>query len=337
MTSAGPLLEVRDLEVAFDSHRGRVHAVRGVSFDVAPGETVGIVGESGCGKSVTAMSLLRLVGANGKISGSIRFDGLDLLAMSDDEIRELRGNRTSMVFQDPMTSLNPVLRIGRQLDDVLRAHGRGDRAERRRRALELLRSVGIPEAERRLDDYPHQFSGGMRQRVMIAMALANRPALIVADEPTTALDVTVQAQILELLRELNESLGTSIVLISHDLRVVSDLCRRILVFYAGRIVEEGSTDAVFGEPAHPYTRALLRSVPEADSQERRPLAVIRGMPPSLAPPPRGCAFAERCDAVFERCTEDPRLISVGGERRAACWLHVESAAAPVTEPVESGR
>ena len=337
MTGAPPLLEVRDLEVTFDSQRGRIHAVRGVSFDVAPGETVGVVGESGCGKSVTAMSLLRLVGANGRISGSIRFEGKDLLAMSDDEIRQLRGNRMSMVFQDPMTSLNPVLRVGRQLDDVLRAHGRGDRAERRRRALELLRAVGIPEPERRLGDYPHQFSGGMRQRVMIAMALANRPALIVADEPTTALDVTVQAQILELLRGLNESLGTSIVLISHDLRVVSDLCSRILVFYAGRVVEEGPTDAVFGEPAHPYTRALLRSVPEADDQERRPLAVIRGMPPSLAPPPKGCAFAERCDYVFERCAEDPRLVPAGQGRRAACWLHVGSATGPVTEPVESSR
>ena len=304
---------------------GALRVIHDLDLVINPGERVGIVGESGCGKSVTAMSLLRLVGATGRIGGSIRFDGDDVLAMSDDEIRQLRGNRVSMVFQDPMTSLNPVLRIGRQLDDVLRAHGSLDRAERRARSLELLRSVGIPEAERRLDDYPHQFSGGMRQRVMIAMALANRPALIVADEPTTALDVTVQAQILDLMRGLNQSLGTSIVLISHDLRVVSELCSRILVFYAGRIVEEGATDAVFGDPQHPYTRALLRSVPQAEAGERKPLAVIRGMPPSLAPPPKGCAFAPRCDSRFERCTEDPQLVAIGNDRRAACWLCVRTA------------
>lgn len=325
MNGGRALLEVRNLEVTFDAHRGSVHAVRGVSFDVAAGETVGVVGESGCGKSVTAMSLLRLIGGTGRIAGSIRFEGRDVLAMSDEEIRQLRGARMSMVFQDPMTSLNPVLRIGRQLDDVMRAHGRGDRAERREAALDLLRSVGIPDAEKRFEDYPHQFSGGMRQRVMIAMALANRPSLIIADEPTTALDVTVQAQILDLMRGLNRSLGTSIVLISHDLRVVSELCGRILVFYAGRIVEEGTTEAVFGDPRHPYTRALLRSVPQADAAERKPLAVIPGMPPSLAPPPAGCAFAPRCDSRFERCVEDPPSIDVEDGRRAACWRCLESA------------
>ena len=318
------LLEVRDLEITFDAHHGMVQAVRGVSFDVGAGETVGIVGESGCGKSVTAMSLLRLVGAAGSIDGSIQFEGRDVLGMSDEEIRQLRGNRVSMVFQDPMTSLNPELRIGRQLDDVMRAHGRVDRSQRRAAALELLRSVGIPDAEKRLDDYPHQFSGGMRQRVMIAMALANRPSLIIADEPTTALDVTVQAQILDLMRGLNRSLGTSIVLISHDLRVVSELCERILVFYAGRIVEEGKTAAVFGDPRHPYTRALLRSMPQADAAERKPLAVIPGMPPSLSPPPAGCAFASRCDVRFERCVEDPPSIDLGGARRAACWRCLET-------------
>jgi oligopeptide/dipeptide ABC transporter ATP-binding protein len=320
MSLPAPLLEVRELEIVFDVPEARVHAVRGVSFDIGAGETVGIVGESGCGKSVTAMSLLRFVDRPGRIArGSIRFEGRDILAMSNEEIRNLRGNRISMVFQDPMTSLNPVLKIGRQLEDVMRAHGRRDRRDRRTAAVELLASVGIPDADKRVDDYPHQFSGGMRQRGMIAMALANRPSLIVADEPTTALDVTVQAQILDLLRELNQTLGTSIVLISHDLRVVAELCRRILVFYAGRIVEEGTPEEVFSDPRHPYTRALLRSVPQGDAEGRRPLAVIPGMPPTLAPPPAGCAFAPRCDVRFERCIDDPPLIPLGNGRSAACW------------------
>lgn len=324
MSAGAELLEVRDLEVSFPSRRRTVQAVRGVSFDVRVGETVGIVGESGCGKSVTAMSLLRLVGGAGRISGSIVFQGRDVLALGDEELRQLRGNRISMVFQDPMTSLNPVLRIGRQLEEVLRAHGRADSGECRGIALELLRSVGIPDPAKRLTEYPHQYSGGMRQRVMVAMALANRPALIVADEPTTALDVTVQAQILDLFRELNRAHGTAIVFISHDLRVVSDLCSRILVFYAGRVVEEGPTDLVFGDPRHPYTRALLRSMPQPGASERRPLATIPGAPPSLAPPPRGCAFAARCDVRFERCVEDPRLAELGTGTRAACWHAIRS-------------
>jgi oligopeptide/dipeptide ABC transporter ATP-binding protein len=326
MSAAARLLEVRDLEIVFDTPDAKVHAVRGVSFDIGVEETVGIVGESGCGKSVTAMSLLRFVDRPGRIAGgSIRFEGRDILAMSNEEIRNLRGNRISMVFQDPMTSLNPVLTIGRQIEDVMRSHSRRDRRERRAATIELLASVGIPDADKRVDDYPHQFSGGMRQRGMIAMALANRPSVIVADEPTTALDVTVQAQILDLLRDLNRTLGTSIVLISHDLRVVAELCRRILVFYAGRIVEEGTPDEVFSDPRHPYTRALLRSVPQGDAVDRRPLAVIPGMPPSLAPPPVGCAFRPRCDVSFERCVDDPPLIPVGNGRSAACWHCLENA------------
>jgi oligopeptide/dipeptide ABC transporter ATP-binding protein len=312
------LLEVRDLSIGFEGRHGRTHAVRGVSFDVAAGELVGVVGESGCGKSVTARALLGLVDAPGQTTeGTIRIDGDDVLTMDARTLRSVRGRRISMVFQDPMTSLNPVFTVGQQLVDVMRAHGH---AAPQLRALELLDQVEIPAATLRLRQYPHELSGGMRQRVMIAMALANEPELIVADEPTTALDVTIQAQILELLQRINREQRTAIVLISHSLDVVLDVAERVLVFYAGRIVESGPTSTVFVDPAHPYTRALLGAVPRPGETTLEPLA---GSPPSLAPPPAGCAFAPRCRSCLDRCTgDDPVLDVVDGAtgHAVACWL-----------------
>jgi oligopeptide/dipeptide ABC transporter ATP-binding protein len=320
-----PLLAVRDLRVRFETRPDPLQAVRGVSFDVHRGETLGIVGESGCGKSVTAQALLRLVDPPGRIvAGSVRLDGRELLDLPDDQLRAVRGGAISMIFQDPMTSLNPVFTIGRQLADVQRAHGRRDEGQR---ALEMLGYLGIPDPGRCQRQYPHQLSGGMRQRVMIAMALVNEPRLLIADEPTTALDVTVQAQIVELLVRLNETLGMAVVFISHDLRVVTDLCDRVLVFYAGRVVESGTSAEVLGDPRHPYSRALVRSVPDPDQEQRQPLAVIAGSPPHLAPPPTGCAFAARCPARHEACAADPPLFATGEGRASACWLHATDGAA----------
>jgi oligopeptide/dipeptide ABC transporter ATP-binding protein len=317
----GALLEVRDLSVLFDAHYGQVEAVRGLSFDVWPSEFVGIVGESGCGKSVTARALIGLVDRPGRIGrGTVRFEGEDVLAMDGDALRAIRGQRISMIFQDPNTSLNPVFTIGRQLRMVLEAHGAAATTER---VEQLLREVEIPAASKRLRQYPHELSGGMRQRVMIAMALANRPALIIADEPTTALDVTIQAQILDLLRRINREHGTSIVLISHSLDVVAQAADRVLVFYAGKIVEQGRTADVFGRPSHPYTKALLRSVPRGD---RAPLVPLGGAPPSLSPPPPGCAFAERCPLRVERCIEEPLLREIEVGHLAACWVTQREAA-----------
>jgi oligopeptide/dipeptide ABC transporter ATP-binding protein len=312
------LLQVRDLSIVFGGRHGRTHAVRGVSFDVAAGELVGVVGESGCGKSVTARALLGLVDPPGQVTGgTILLDGDDVLTMDARTLRSVRGRRISMVFQDPMTSLNPVFTLGQQLRQVMRAHGH---AAPRARALELLEQVEIPAAALRLRQYPHELSGGMRQRVMIAMALANEPEVIVADEPTTALDVTIQAQILDLLQRINREQRTSIVLISHSLDVVADVAERVLVFYAGRIVESGPTATVFEHPAHPYTRALLAAVPRPGQTTLEPLA---GSPPSLAPPPIGCAFAPRCARCLDRCDDDdPVLDVVDGAtgHEVACWL-----------------
>ncbi len=312
-----PVLRVDDLRVTFGTGPAAVQAVRGVSFEVGSGETVGIVGESGCGKSVTAMALLGLVDPPGRISGgSVWLCGRNMQAMTGAELRAVRGDTVSMVFQDPMTSLNPVFTIGRQLLDVQRAHGR---SPDRGRAAELLTFLGIPDAARRLDDYPHQLSGGMRQRVMIAMALINEPVLLIADEPTTALDVTVQAQIIELIQDLNRRLGMAVLFVSHDMRVVAELCARVIVFYAGQMVESGPSAQVLHAPRHPYTAALLRSLPRPESGARR-LDVIAGMPPALAPPPTGCAFAARCARRSERCVEDPPLVSTGNDGSlAACW------------------
>ena len=313
------VLEVEDLVVEFDT-RPPVRAVRGVSFQVRRGERVGIVGESGCGKSVTAMALLGLVDPPGRIvSGSVRVAGVEVVGAPPRELRRLRGKEIAMVFQDPTTSLNPVFRVGRQIADVLAYHGWGDPRTRAARVVELLRRVGIPDPERRARAYPHELSGGMRQRVMIAMAIANEPAIVVADEPTTALDVTVEAQILLLLDELVERSRTAVVFISHDLRVVSEVCDRVLVFYAGRIVEEGDLAEVFAAPRHPYTRALLSlafSGPEARSS-------IPGAPPDLSRPVAGCPFAPRCDRRAERCDREPPLLGDGGHR-FACWYEEAS-------------
>lgn len=307
------LLEVKNLVTEFKTEEGWVQAVRGVSFYVNPGETVGLVGESGCGKSVTARSIMRLIPQPpGRIpEGQVLFKGQDLLALDEYEMRKIRGNQISMIFQDPMTSLNPVLRVGFQLEEALMLHQKELTSKQRQDvALEMMRKVKIPSPEQRLQEYPHQLSGGMRQRVMIAMALACRPKLLLADEPTTALDVTVQAQILHLLQELREDFDTAIVLITHDLGVVAEVCDRIMVMYLGEIVEAGTTTEVFGNPKHPYTVSLMRSIPKIRGH-REPgarLQTIRGMVPTLDKIPIGCSFAQRCDFAQERCrNEHPTL------------------------------
>lgn len=324
----GPLLRVRDLHVTFDSGRGPVHAVRGVDFDLARGETLAIVGESGSGKSTTALALTRMLPAAGRVSaGAVLLDGpgesgpLDLAAASEAELRRVRGARIGMVFQDPMTSLNPLLTVGRHLDEAMRAHGLGDRRARAARAVELLDVVGIPDAARRMRDHPHQFSGGMRQRVMIALALANEPDVLLADEPTTALDPTVQAQILDLLDQLARDLGTATVLITHNMGVVARSSARVMVMYGGRVVEQGRTADVLTAPRHPYTAGLLRAVPRLDAPYGQRLEGIPGTPPDLATPPAGCAFADRCPLAVDRCrTEQPPLRVVADGRTVACWV-----------------
>jgi peptide/nickel transport system ATP-binding protein len=318
-----PVLEVRDLVTSFATERGVVRAVDGVSFDVAAGETLALVGESGSGKSVTALSLLRMVRSPGRIvSGQIRYQGRDLVNLSDAKMREVRGAGISMIFQDPASSLNPVMRIRDQLVECMRTHGKFTGTQARERALDLMARVGIPDPDARMVDYPHAFSGGMRQRVMIAMALANEPDLIIADEPTTALDVTIQAQILELLTKLNADLGTAIVLITHNLGVVARSCQRVAVMYAGRIVEQAGVDELFAAPRHPYTRALLAATPHLSASRDLPLVPIEGRPPDLAAPMSGCAYAPRCNAALDRCHhEDPPVYNAGGERREwACWV-----------------
>jgi len=321
------ILEVRDLRTQFDTLDGVVRAVDGVSFDLAPGETLGIVGESGCGKSVTALSILRLIPPEtGRIaSGSIRFEGEELTTLSEEAMKRLRGHRISMIFQEPMTSLNPVLTVGTQIaENVVRHRGVSKRAARER-AREMLELVRIGDAKRRLDEYPHQLSGGMRQRVMIAMALSCDPQVLIADEPTTALDVTIQAQILDLMLDLKEKTGTAIVLITHDLGVVAETTQRVVVMYAGRKVEEAPVEALFDNPLHPYTRGLMRAIPrldvDADEAGRRPrLQEIPGMVPILTRAIVGCAFAARCPLATERCrAEPPPVVDVGGGHTVACW------------------
>jgi oligopeptide transport system ATP-binding protein len=321
-----PLLEVRNLETQFKTQDGVVKAVNNVSFHVSPGETLGIVGESGSGKSVTSLSVMRLVpNPPGKITGGkILFDGDNLLDLSEEEMRHIRGNRIAMIFQDPMTSLNPVLTIGRQLTESLELHLKLSGAEARNRATELLGMVGIPAAAKRLDDYPHQFSGGMRQRVMIAMALSCNPELLIADEPTTALDVTIQAQILELINRLKRELNTAVIMITHDLGVVAGMADRVMVMYAGRVVEEGPTAQIFENPRMPYTIGLLRSIPRLDESEARRLTPIRGLPPDLISLPQLCPFSPRCDYfVAGRCDmEVPPLRTVAPDQRAACLFDI---------------
>jgi oligopeptide transport system ATP-binding protein len=319
------LLQIKELRTHFFTDEGVVRAVDGISYDVQEGETMGLVGESGCGKSVSALSILRLIPSPpGKIvGGEVWFDGEDLLKVDEEEIRHVRGNRIAMIFQEPMTSLNPVLTIGRQITEALELHLKMDRHAADRRAAELLEMVGIPEAHTRLGDYPHQFSGGMRQRVMIAMALSCNPKLLLADEPTTALDVTIQAQILEIMARLSREFGTAVIIITHNLGVVARYANRVNVMYAGKIVEASSARELYAKPRHPYTLGLLRSVPRLDEARRDKLVPIEGLPPDLANIPQGCSFYPRCSYRIERCRqEEPPLMLVDEKHYAACWVDV---------------
>ena len=317
-----PLLTVDDLKVSFATEDGMVRAVDGVSFQLSAGEILAIVGESGSGKSVTAQTITGLTRApNARISGSVTYRGRELNGLDDDQLRDIRGEQIAMVFQDPMTSLNPVYRVGRQIAEMIRAHRDVSAREAEERAVELLRSVGIPNSERRVRHYPHEFSGGMRQRVMIAMALALEPQVLIADEPTTALDVTVQAQILRLIDELNRDRDLAVVLITHDLGVVAEVADRVLVMYGGQIVEDATLDEIFYDPQHPYTWGLLGSLTRLDQPRGERLRQITGQPPSLLAPPPGCRFAPRCPYVFEKCHELPTLEArAGGIHLDRCWL-----------------
>jgi oligopeptide transport system ATP-binding protein len=319
-----PLLEIENLQVQFHTEDGVVNAVNGISLAIEPGETLGIVGESGSGKSVSSLAVLGLLPMPPAkiLSGTARFQGRDLLKLPQNELADIRGNRIAMIFQDPMTSLNPFLTIGQQLTEVSRVHLRHSHEQARRHAIEMLNRIGLPAPERRLDDYPHQFSGGMRQRVMIAMALSCKPALLIADEPTTALDVTIQAQILELMKELQQAEGTAIILITHDLGVVANICRRVNVMYAGRFVEEAAVDDLFARPRHPYTLGLLKSIPRLDTADET-LTPIRGQPPDLVHLPGGCAFNPRCPNVIDRCPKQvPPLSTDESGQRFACFNEV---------------
>jgi oligopeptide/dipeptide ABC transporter ATP-binding protein len=320
---AQTLLQVEDLHTQFFTSRGVVRAVDGVSFHVDAGETLGVVGESGCGKTITALSILRLVPDPGRItSGRILFRGKDVTTMTDEETRDFRGNDVAMIFQDPMTSLNPVTKIGFQIEEAMTAHERFTESVARPRVVELLKRVRVPAAESRINDYPHQFSGGMRQRAMIAMGLSNEPDLLIADEPTTALDVTVQAQIIQLMKQLNRELNTAMMLITHNMALVASLCQRIVVMYAGRIVEEGPVDQIFDSPQHPYTWSLLRSVPRVDEARKDRLVSIKGLPPDLTHPPPGCKFHPRCPFVIDKCRVEPEppLGEVAPNQMARCWV-----------------
>lgn len=322
MENNAPILQVEDLVTHFYTPEGVVHAVNGVSFSLHEGQTLGIVGESGCGKSVTVLSCLRLIAMPpGKIEGGrALFNGRDLLRMPDDELRQVRGAQIGFVFQDPMTSLNPVIRIGDQVAEPLEIHQGLSKSASRDRVVELLRLVGIPEAEKRLDDYPHQFSGGMRQRVMIAMALACNPQLLIADEPTTALDVTIQAQIVELVKRLRDELGMAVIWITHDLGIVAGLAEQVVVMYAGFIIEEAPVVELYKNPQHPYTLGLLGSLPSLQEGGERRLTTIQGVPPTLYREPKGCPFAPRCAYAVDKCKLNPPLLPVREGHRVACWV-----------------
>ena len=323
---AEPLLSVDHLEVSFATEEGVVHAVDEVSFDVAPGEVLAIVGESGSGKSVTAMTLMGLTRSpNARFGGSARFGDVDLVTASDEVLRGIRGAEIAMVFQDPISSLNPVHRVGDQIVEQIRAHEDVTKADALDRTVEVMERVGIPRARDRLRAYPHEFSGGMRQRVMIAMALSCRPRLLIADEPTTALDVTIQAQIIEEIRQLRDETNAGVILVTHDLGVVADIADRVCVMYAGRVVEQGTLDEIFYDPQHPYTWGLLGSIARIDRDRGGHLPAIPGLPPSLLDPPRGCHFRPRCPHEFDRCCERPELearIEGVPEHRDRCWLPV---------------
>jgi oligopeptide transport system ATP-binding protein len=321
MARPAPLLSVEDLRVEFWTRRGTVHAVNGISFDIAPGETLGIVGESGCGKSVTSLALLGILPRAGRVTGgTARFDDRDLLQLKDDQLRRIRGREIAMIFQDPMTSLNPVLTIGRQIREALETHFDMDKKAAERRAVELLDQVGIPSAKARIRDYPHQFSGGMRQRAMIAMALACEPKLLIADEPTTALDVTIQAQILNLLRELVSERDTALILITHDLGVVAGMCERVNVMYAGMFMETGSAEQLFARPRHPYTLGLLQSIPRLDATRKERLTPIHGSPRDMLQSPSACPFQPRCRFEVEQSSQEvPPLREIEPGHLVACF------------------
>jgi oligopeptide transport system ATP-binding protein len=323
MRSGQPLLEVKELRTQFMTQDGIVKAVDDVSFYVMPGETLGVVGESGCGKSMTGLSIMRLIPIPpGKIaSGEVLLEGRDILKMSDNDVRKIRGKEIAMIFQDPMTSLNPVLTISRQLCEAIQLHLGMSKDQARARAVELLKLVGIPNAEKRLDQYPHQFSGGMRQRVMIAMALSCNPKLIIADEPTTALDVTIQAQILDLMRTLQSERDTGVIMITHSMGVVAGMADRVQVMYAGHIVETASTEEIFANPRHPYTVGLMKSIPRLDATTKEKLEPIRGLPPDLIDLPDMCPFVPRCNYAREKCEQKrPPLLEVAPGHHSACWF-----------------
>ncbi len=323
-STANVLLEVKDLKTYFKTDNGILKAVDGVSFTVHEGETVGLVGESGCGKSVTNLSIMRLVPSPpGKIvGGEVIYRGSDIMKLSEKELRSIRGNKISMIFQDPMTSLNPYLRISTQMIETIRLHQDMTKKEARERAVTMLKLVGIPSAETRIDCYPHQFSGGMRQRVMIAMALSCNAELLIADEPTTALDVTIQAQILELIKSICERFKTAVILITHDLGVVAGMCDKVCVMYAGRIVESAPTDELYEKPSHPYTRGLIASVPKMDGKKEEKLFSIEGQPPNVIDLPPCCPFHPRCDKTCEVCRHAyPPVKEVGKDHFVACWLY----------------
>ena len=333
------LLEVEDLKVHFATEDGLVRAVDGVSFELERGKVLGIVGESGSGKSVTAMTLMGLTrDVNARFDGRVNYKGRELLSVSDTEMQSFRGNEIGMIFQDPMTSLNPVYRIGDQIAEAIRAHEQIDRRGAKRRAVELLRQVGIPNPESRVDDFPHQFSGGMRQRAMIAMALSCNPAILIADEPTTALDVTIQAQIIELIGRLKDDFDSAVILITHDLGVVADIADEIVVMYAGRMVERGSSRDLFYDPQMPYTWGLLGSIPRLDRPRPDRLHTIEGSPPSLINPPAGCKFRPRCPHAFDKCTEEPKLENRTGTpgHLDRCWLDVDFKRSHRDETISGG-
>jgi len=324
--SPAPLLAIDDLRVHFSTDEGVVRAVDGVSLEVSAGEMLGIVGESGSGKSVASLTILGLTrAANAEITGRISFEGSDLTAMDDEGLQRIRGNGIAMIFQDPLSALHPFYRVGNQLVEAIQVHQDVGDGAARTRAVELLELVGIPDAERRMEEYPHEFSGGMRQRVMIAMALTNDPKLLIADEPTTALDVTTQAQILRLIERLRRELGMAVIMITHDLGVIAEVADRVMVMYAGEVVESGSLDQIFYDPQHPYTWGLLGSLTRVDQPRLARLAQIAGQPPSLINPPSGCHFRDRCPHEFDRCTEHPALEPRAGEGAHAdrCWLSGE--------------
>jgi len=316
------MLEVKDLKIGFSNHSKQVTIVNGISFELNAGETLGLVGESGCGKSVTSLSILSLLGKRASIQGSMQFQGKELTKLSEKEMRKVRGNEISMIFQEPMTALNPLQRVGKQIAEPLIRHNKMESKATKQRVIDLLKEVGIPRADEIYDSYPHELSGGMRQRVMIAMSMACNPKVIIADEPTTALDVTIQAQILQLMKKISADYGTSILLITHDLGVVAEMCDRVIVMYAGEIVESADVNTLFRSPKHPYTTGLMESIPDVSTTKDR-LQPIPGAVPLAGSMPEGCRFAPRCSKRMDICSTPPKLIDVGGGQSCRCWLYQE--------------